>query len=131
MREFFIPTREKVFFSIAILLIELAITFFYSLYLSYEGHNLASLCMPYLGTVPPNIYQNPHSFSEAWRLANTPNPCGNNYSSGIDSPLVTTIEYTKGLAPFIVSSYVFACIVVLFRNKSKRKKKRGTAPLKK
>jgi len=118
------PTKKKVLLSIIFLIIEFVIIFFYSLYLSYTGAFLSPLCLPNFGT-QPDAYQNPHSLFEAWKLANTSNPCGDDWP-GIDSPLVKTIQYTQLLALYVVLPYLLACIVVSFTDNLKKKNKSST-----
>ena len=122
MMDFLKPTRKKVLLSVVFFVIELVLIFGYSLYLSYTGESMAPMCLPNLGGTPPSAYQNPHSLSEAWKLANTPDPCSNPWP-GIDSPLVKTIQNTQVIVLYVVLPYLFACIVLSFTNNLKKKNK--------
>jgi hypothetical protein len=114
MKEFFKPTRKKILFTVIFFVIEFAVFFLYSLVNSFS-----TSCPLYLGSAPSDAYQNPHSLSEAWQLANAPD-CGYPWP-GIYSPLVKTIHYTQIMVVLLLP-YLLSCIFCSYTGKLKKKK---------
>lgn len=122
---FFKPTRKKILFFVLFLVIELAIFFLYSLYLSFTGASLSNLCLPHIGDYPPEMYKNPSSLLLAWKVANAGMECGN-AEMGYLSPLVHAIIFTQtALVLFLVIfiPYLLSCFVTSFSSMRSQQKK--------
>ena len=126
MKEFLKPNKKKMLLFVPLLFIEFVVL---SMIASFTVSSPAPMCLPELGNTPPDVYQNPHSLSEAWKLANTPDPCGYAWT-GIYSPLVMTIKYIPVTLSLLVT-YIVSCIVVTMKDKLKKKNKTYTATSKK
>jgi hypothetical protein len=123
MKKFLKPTRKKLFLSVFLLCIELII---FSVYFLFPLPTGSPLCEPlqYM-VIPPDTYQNPSSLIDAWHVANEVDYC-NNPLPGIESPLVKTIQYTQIIvivAVLLAVPYLLSCVILVFTENLKKKKK--------